>query len=135
MFELKRGTKLDGKENPRSKIITWLRSRDCDEIYDDPEIIQRRSIQEKIEPTLLIRLFSTDSWSRFLEVIIHLQKAEIRKDPYAGLKWKLNYESDCFSSCKGGFCPSYCGPHGFCCSGDETGFLIDPLMNLHPMYS
>ena len=50
VYELKRGTKLDGKENPRSKIITWLRSRDCDEINDDPEIIQRRSMQEKIEP-------------------------------------------------------------------------------------
>ena len=61
--------------------------------------------------------------------MIHLKKAEIRKDPYAGVKWKLNYESDCFSSCKGGACPSYCGSNGFCCSGDEEGFLIEVEYN------
>ena len=63
-------------------------------------------------------------------MIIHLKKAAIRKDPYAGVKWKLNYESDCFSSCKGGACPSYCGSNGFCCSGDEMGFIIDARLNI-----
>ena len=48
VYELKRGTKLDGKENIRSKMITWLRSRDCDDINDDPDVILERSIQETI---------------------------------------------------------------------------------------
>ena len=50
VYELKRGTKLDGKENIRSKIITWLRSRDCDNIDDrvDADSVKKRSIQEKM---------------------------------------------------------------------------------------
>ena len=88
VYELKRGTKLDGKENARSKIVTWLRSRDCDIIEVNA---QQRNIQR-----------------------------EIRKDPYRGQKWKLNAETDCYSACGGGFCPSYCGAKGFCCSGDQS---------------
>ena len=88
VYELRRGTKLDGKENVQSEISTWLRSRDCDSV--DPEIMER-SIQN-----------------------------EIRKDPFKGVKWKLNLESDCYSTCGGGSCPSYCGTNGFCCSGDSS---------------
>ena len=80
---------MDGKENHRSKMITWLRSRDCDNIDDD------------------------SSKQRLIE-------REIRRDPYRGIKWKLNTETDCFSICGGGFCPSYCGANGFCCSGDQS---------------
>ena len=90
VYELKRGTKLDGKENRRSKMITWLRSRDCDNI-DDLDSSKERFIKDKI-----------------------------RRDPYRGLKWKLNVETDCLSICGGGFCPSYCGANGFCCSGDQS---------------
>ena len=79
---------MDGNENPRSKIVTWLRSRDCDVITVNSE---QRNIQR-----------------------------EIRKDPYRGQKWKLNPETDCYAICGGGFCPSYCGANGFCCSGDES---------------
>ena len=90
VYELKRGTKLDGKENPRSKTVTWLRSRDCD--TDGNEVnAQQRNIQR-----------------------------EIRRDPYRGQKWKLNAETDCYSACGGGSCPSYCGANGFCCSGDQS---------------
>ena len=70
-------------------MITWLRSRDCDNIDDD------------------------SSKQRLIE-------REIRRDPYRGIKWKLNTETDCFSICGGGFCPSYCGANGFCCSGDQS---------------
>ena len=88
VYELKRGTKLDGRENARSKIVTWLRSRDCD-------IIEVNTRQRNIQ-------------------------REIRKDPYRGQKWKLNAETDCYTACGGGFCPSYCGAKGFCCSGDQS---------------
>ena len=60
-----------------------------------------------------------------LNVELSCKKNEIRKDPFTDIKWKLNLESDCFSSCNGGYCPSYCGTNGFCCSGDEKGFIID----------
>ena len=82
---------MDGKENRKSKMITWLRSRDC----DSTDTYSEKNSKESIE-------------------------LEIRKDPYRGKKWKLYPESDCFSICGGGFCPSYCGTNGFCCSGDKS---------------
>ena len=93
VYELKKGTKLDGKENRHSKMITWLRSRDCDNIDDGTDLDSSKE---------------------------RLIQGEIRRDPYRGQKWKLNAETDCLSICGGGFCPSYCGANGFCCSGDQS---------------
>ena len=47
IYELKRGTKLDGRESNEAKIVTWLRSRDCDNI-DDSQNLKDRAIQEQI---------------------------------------------------------------------------------------
>lgn len=42
----------------------------------------------------------------------------LSKDYYEGHDWNLDRTSDCYNTCKGGYCPAVCGAGGFCCSGN-----------------
>ena len=55
----------------------------------------------------------------------------VQKDYFEGVKWKLNQDLDCLPSCGGGYCPAFCGKHGFCCSGAEDGNGNCPTSALH----
>ena len=55
----------------------------------------------------------------------------LSKDYYEGHDWNLDRNSDCFNTCKGGYCPAVCGAGGFCCSGNvaENGNCPDSAMD------
>ena len=55
----------------------------------------------------------------------------LSKDYYEGHDWNLDRNSDCYNTCKGGYCPAVCGAGGFCCSGNvaENGNCPDSAMD------
>ena len=66
----------------------------------ESDIGQTNDTCQYVEPTEL---------ERFVETL--------SRDYYEGHDWNLDIDSDCLSSCKGGYCPAVCGAGGFCCSG------------------
>ena len=78
--------------------MSSLHSRAFDFVESD--IGQTDDTCQYVEPTEL---------ERFVETL--------SRDYYEGYDWDLDINSDCVSTCNGGYCPAVCGAGGFCCSG------------------